>query len=213
MRRRPLRHVTFALGAAITLLLVLTAATSLVYTPSDPLAMSIAVRFEGPSAAHPFGTDQYGRDVLSRIMRGAVTSIAVGVIAVGLGGAAGIVIGMLSGYAGGWLDETLMRLIDAVQGFPAILSALLSGGPRSRSRRSSHELLRIARCRPCCCARESTVMLRMESPPNSKKLSFTPTVSISRTSLQIRASSCSCAAFGAKGKLQLEIPRRMIAFP
>ncbi|PYN36361.1 MAG: peptide ABC transporter permease [Candidatus Rokuibacteriota bacterium] len=125
MRRRPLRHVTFALGAAITLLLVLTAAASLVYTPSDPLAMSIAVRFEGPSTAHPFGTDQYGRDVLSRIMRGAVTSIAVGVIAVGLGGAAGIVIGMLSGYAGGWLDETLMRLIDAVQGFPAILSALL----------------------------------------------------------------------------------------
>src|SRR5437899_1373632 len=125
MRRRPLRHVTFALGVALTTLLVLTAALSLVYTPSDPLAMSIATRFAGPSAAHPFGTDQYGRDVLSRLMRGAVTSIAVGVIAVGLGAAAGVLIGVLSGYAGGWLDEALMRLIDAVQGFPAILSALL----------------------------------------------------------------------------------------
>src|SRR5205814_9925067 len=58
-------------------------------------------------------------------MRGAVTSIAVGVIAVGLGATAGVAIGVLSGYAGGWLDETLMRLIAAVQGFPAILSALL----------------------------------------------------------------------------------------
>jgi len=127
LRRRPLRHVTFTLGVAVTTLLVLTAALSLVYTPADPLAMSIAGRLQGPSAAHPFGTDQYGRDVLSRIMRGAVTSIAVGVIAVGLGATAGVAIGVLSGYAGGWLDETLMRLIDAVQGFPAILSALLFG--------------------------------------------------------------------------------------
>src|SRR5256885_12147481 len=81
MRRRPLRHVTFALGVAITILLVLTAALSLVYTPSDPLAMSIATRFAGPSPTHPFGTDQYGRDVLSRIMRGAVTPTAIDVTA------------------------------------------------------------------------------------------------------------------------------------
>ncbi len=124
-RKRPLRHVTFALGLAITMLLVATAALSLVYTPEDPLAMSITDRLQGPSAAHPFGTDQYGRDVLSRVMTGAVTSIAVGVIAVGIGAAAGMLIGMLSGYVGGWLDEGFMRLIDAVQGFPAILSALL----------------------------------------------------------------------------------------
>ncbi|MEK7386243.1 MAG: ABC transporter permease, partial [candidate division NC10 bacterium] len=66
MRTRPLRHVTFALGLAITTLLLLTAALSFVYTPKDPLAMSIADRLQGPSAAHPFGTDQYGRDILSR---------------------------------------------------------------------------------------------------------------------------------------------------
>ena len=124
-RRRPLRHVTFALGALITLVLLATAALSLAWTPADPLAMSIAGRLAGPSTAHPFGTDQYGRDLLSRVMRGAVTSIAVGVIAVGIGALTGITIGMLSGYVGGWCDETLMRVIDAVQGFPAILSALL----------------------------------------------------------------------------------------
>jgi peptide/nickel transport system permease protein len=124
-RRRPLRHLTFALGAAITGLLLATALLSLAWTPADPLAMSIAGRLTGPSAAHPFGTDQYGRDLLSRVMRGAVTSIAVGVIAVGIGAATGIMAGMLSGYVGGWCDEVLMRVIDAVQGFPAILSALL----------------------------------------------------------------------------------------
>lgn len=102
-----------------------TAALSLVWTPRDPLAMSITARLEGPSPAHPFGTDQYGRDVLSRVMAGTATSIAVGLIAVGIGAGVGVAVGLVSGSAGGWLDEALMRLIDAVQGFPAILSALL----------------------------------------------------------------------------------------
>ncbi|PYM20189.1 MAG: peptide ABC transporter permease [Candidatus Rokuibacteriota bacterium] len=124
-RRRPLRHVTFTLGLAITLVLVAVAALSLLYTPADPLAMSMTGRLEGPSGRHPFGTDQFGRDILSRVMTGAVTSIAVGVIAVGIGAGAGVLLGLVSGYVGGWLDETLMRLVDAVQGFPAILSALL----------------------------------------------------------------------------------------
>jgi peptide/nickel transport system permease protein len=123
--RRALDHVTFTVGLVITLALMTTAATSLVYTPRDPLEMSIAGRLQGPSEAHPLGTDQFGRDVLSRIMTGAVTSIMVGVIAVGIGMGIGVVLGMLSGYFGGWLDEGFMRLMDAVQGFPAILSALL----------------------------------------------------------------------------------------
>src|SRR5216110_784267 len=119
------RHLTFVLGAVISLALAATAALSLVYTPRDPLAMAGAARLQGPSRAYPFGTDQYGRDVLSRVMAGAPTSIAVGVIAVGIGALAGIVLGLASGWTGGWLDESAMRLVDAVQGFPAILSALL----------------------------------------------------------------------------------------
>jgi peptide/nickel transport system permease protein len=122
---RALRHVTFTLGLAITALLLLTAAVSLVYTPRDPLEMSMEARLEGPSESHLLGTDQFGRDLLSRIMVGSETSILVGVIAVGIGMGLGVFLGMLSGYFGGWLDETFMRLMDAVQGFPAILSALL----------------------------------------------------------------------------------------
>jgi len=128
MNRRPLRllrHVSFTVGLVITLALLVTAAVSLVYTPRDPLEMSIAGRLQGPSGAHPLGTDQFGRDLLSRIMTGAITSILVGVIAVGIGMGVGVLFGMLSGYFGGWLDEGFMRLMDAIQGFPAILSALL----------------------------------------------------------------------------------------
>jgi peptide/nickel transport system permease protein len=124
-RRHALRHLTFVLGSGITGLLLMTAVVSQIYTPRDPLAMSIAGRLDAPSWRHPFGTDQYGRDILSRVMRGAGISIAVGMIAVGIGVGAGVLIGVASGSLGGWFDEGLMRLIDAIQGFPAILSALL----------------------------------------------------------------------------------------
>jgi peptide/nickel transport system permease protein len=125
LRGRAFRHVTFVVGLAITLGLVATAALSLVYTPKDPLEISITGRLQGPTTEHLFGTDHFGRDLLSRVMTGAVTSILVGVIAVGIGMGIGVFLGVISGYFGGWLDEGFMRLMDAVQGFPAILSALL----------------------------------------------------------------------------------------
>jgi peptide/nickel transport system permease protein len=112
-------------GLVLTGGIVLVAAVSLVYTPQDPLRMDIAARLEAPSGQHPFGTDQFGRDLLSRVMRGAVASLAVGAVAVGLGLGAGVGVGAAAGYAGGWLDEALMRVMDAVYGFPAVLSALL----------------------------------------------------------------------------------------
>ena len=118
-------HVAFAVGTGITGLLVGVAMLSLVWTPADPLTMSIAGRLEGPSPAHPFGTDQYGRDLLARVMAGSVTSIAVGLLAVAVGAGIGVPLGVIAGYVGGWIDELFMRLVDAVQGFPAILSALL----------------------------------------------------------------------------------------
>jgi peptide/nickel transport system permease protein len=71
------------------------------------------------------GTDQYGRDLLSRVMRGAIASLAVGAVAVAIGMSAGVVLGASGGWIGGWLDEAAMRVADAVYGFPAVLSALL----------------------------------------------------------------------------------------
>jgi peptide/nickel transport system permease protein len=129
IRRRPwrrgLRNRPLAIGVVITAGILAVALLSVVYTPRDPLGMDIAARLEPPSAAHPFGTDQYGRDLLSRVMRGAIASLAVGVVAVGVGMAAGVLLGTAAGWTGGWLDEALMRVVDALYGFPAVLSALL----------------------------------------------------------------------------------------
>ena len=123
--RRVLRQRALAVGLLLTGLIVGTAVCSLVYTPRDPLRMEVSARLQGPSPGHPMGTDQYGRDLLSRVMRGAIASLAVGAVAVGIGMVAGVVLGAAGGWSGGWLDEALMRVTDAVYGFPAVLSALL----------------------------------------------------------------------------------------
>jgi peptide/nickel transport system permease protein len=123
--RRALHHPGFAVGLALTVAIVGTAVCALVYTPRDPLRMELGARLEGPSATHPMGTDQYGRDLLSRVMRGAIASLAVGAVAVAIGMSVGVVLGASGGWIGGWLDEATMRVADAVYGFPAVLSALL----------------------------------------------------------------------------------------
>ncbi len=123
--RRAFRRGALVPGLVVTAGIVLVAALSLVYTPRNPLEMDIAARLEPPSAAHPLGTDQYGRDLLSRLMRGAVASLVVGVVAVAIGMGVGVLLGTTAAYAGGWADEALMRVMDAVYGFPAVLSALL----------------------------------------------------------------------------------------
>src|SRR2546428_9482337 len=101
MSRR--HHLTFALGVAISLALAATAALSLVYTPRDPLAMAGAARLEGPSRTHPFGTDQYGRDVLSRVMAGAPPALSLRVIPAGIRALAGVVLRLPRRWAGGAL--------------------------------------------------------------------------------------------------------------
>jgi peptide/nickel transport system permease protein len=123
--RRALRHRAFGIGLVLTVLIVGTALLSLVYTPRDPLRMELTARLESPSTSHPMGTDQYGRDLLSRVMRGAIASLAVGAVAVGIGMSIGVALGAAGGWIGGWLDEAAMRVTDAVYGFPAVLSALL----------------------------------------------------------------------------------------
>lgn len=124
-KSRYLRSRTFLIGLGLTGAVLLVALVSLFYTPYDPNEMDIPSRFQGPSGAHWFGTDRYGRDILSRVMRGATNSITVGLIAVSIGMGLGILLGAFAGYYGSWLDEALMRLMDAIYGFPAVLLAIL----------------------------------------------------------------------------------------
>src|SRR3990172_4732790 len=118
-------HAGIRVGLGLTSVITLAAIASFIYTPYDPLAMDVAARLQGPSTLHLLGTDHYGRDLLSRMLVGAVTSLSVGVAAVLIALGAGLGLGMLAGHGGGWLDEGLMRLMDALYGFPAVLSALL----------------------------------------------------------------------------------------
>ena len=113
-----------ALGAGIILLLVLVAIFAPLLAPYDPLRQNLLAALEAPSLAHPLGTDDLGRDVLSRIIMGARISIQVGIISVGLASTVGVLLGLPSGYFGGRLDSLIMRLMDALLSFPALVLAL-----------------------------------------------------------------------------------------
>jgi peptide/nickel transport system permease protein len=120
LKRKPLGAASAALIAAI----VLTAIFADVLAPYDPLAPQPEIRLSAPSRAHPFGTDDIGRDVLSRVIYGARISLWVGLLAVGIGTVAGMIIGLACGYWEGRLDLVLQRVMDAVQAIPALMLAL-----------------------------------------------------------------------------------------
>ncbi|MCW5751746.1 MAG: ABC transporter permease [Alphaproteobacteria bacterium] len=122
---RALRHRSFAIGAALTLLLVLVAALSLAWTPHSPYELDVPNRLRPPQAGNWLGTDSFGRDVLSLLMVGAQASIIVGVVAVGIGMAFGVALGALASARRGWAEELVMRLSDFAFAFPAILSAIM----------------------------------------------------------------------------------------
>jgi peptide/nickel transport system permease protein len=117
---------SLVVGGALSALFMVAAAVSLVWTPYDTGTLDIANKLKPPSAAHWFGTDQLGRDILSMVMEGAQISIAVAVVAVGVGMLAGVPMGLAAAARrGGWLDEIIMRGNDLVFAFPAILVAIL----------------------------------------------------------------------------------------
>ena len=113
-------------GAAgcFLLLMVVVAGAAPLFAPYDPLAMQPAVRFQGPSLVHLFGTDEYGRDVLSRLMYGARISLEVGIISVGISLVVGAIMGLVAGYYGRAIDMLISRLMDILFAFPAILLAI-----------------------------------------------------------------------------------------
>lgn len=123
--RRARRNPSFMIGLALTLLLVLAAALSYVWTPHDPYDIDMALKLRAPDATHWLGTDPYGRDVASLLLVGARASIAVGLIAVGMGLVIGTAFGLLASARRGWVEEGIMRLADFGFAFPAILSAIM----------------------------------------------------------------------------------------
>jgi len=112
------------IGSILIATLLIVAALSLVWTPFDPMQLSFTARLAAPSADHFLGTDAFGRDVLSRLMVGARASVWIGTLTVGFATICGTLIGLLSGYARGWIDGVIMAVNNALLAFPSILLAL-----------------------------------------------------------------------------------------
>lgn len=112
-------------GLFMTGLVVFLAVLGVFWTPYSTTSMSASERFAAPSLRHLFGTDNFGRDIFSRVMKGIGTTILISALVVAISGAAGILVGALTGYFGGIVDEVVMRIIDAINGFPSILLALV----------------------------------------------------------------------------------------
>lgn len=114
-----------AAGFAITMFVLLAIAIGPSLSPYDPSKMDFTVILQPPSWAHPFGTNSFGMDVLTRVLYGARISLLISVIGVILGGTAGVLIGMTSAYVGRWFDAIAMRLVDLVFSFPIFVLALM----------------------------------------------------------------------------------------
>lgn len=132
------------LGLALVALLVITVLLGFAWTPYDPIAIDLSGPLQPPSLAHWLGTDQFGRDVLSRAMIGARISAEVALETVAAAILCGTALGLLTGYLRGWTDRALMMLSDAVLAFPPILLALALVAILGPSRRSVMLALSIA---------------------------------------------------------------------
>lgn len=122
---RALRHKSFVAGGVLVALLVAMALLSFVWTPHPATEIDVPNKLQPPSATHWLGTDSLGRDIVSQLIVGARASIAVGLIAVGIGIVAGVALGLLAAARRGWVEEAVMRLADFGLAFPALLTAIM----------------------------------------------------------------------------------------
>jgi len=122
--KRFLRNKLAVLGLAIVFLIVLTSLTATAVAPFDPLKLSLSNRIKAPSAEHVFGTDHFGRDILSRVLYGGRVSLWVGVMSVVLAAIVGIILGAVGGYFGGRIDDLIVLIMDALISFPVLLLAI-----------------------------------------------------------------------------------------
>ncbi len=119
------KRASITIGFVLIMFIFLMMITSLFYTPYEENKMMVGPRFSPPAMANLFGTDNFGRDIFSRIMVGTQTAFLVGTIAVSIALIGGIILGAMAGYWGGWIDEIIMRIIDAMMSFPGILVAIM----------------------------------------------------------------------------------------
>lgn len=113
------------IGAVLVILIILMALLAPYLAPYSPTEMNNQYRQQGPILEHPFGTDRFGRDILSRIIYGARISLMVGVISVGIGVLGGLLLGLYAGFYGRFLDSIIMWFMDMLMAFPSILLALV----------------------------------------------------------------------------------------
>lgn len=120
------RHnLNFYIGIVLVAAVLLMVVVGIFYTPYDPNGMDGTVMNQSPSMAHWFGTDYFGRDIFSRVMKGTGTTFFIAICTVLIGGTIGTIVGAVTGYYGGKVDEILMRINDGVASFPSILLALI----------------------------------------------------------------------------------------
>jgi ABC-type dipeptide/oligopeptide/nickel transport system permease subunit len=120
-----LRYRNLVLGGSIVLVLLLTGLLAPLLAPYDPYAQNLSITFHPPSFAHLFGTDEYGRDMFSRVLYGARLSQLEIIVSVGMALAIGVPLGMISGYMGGLTDQVILWFIDLLYAFPGIVLAIL----------------------------------------------------------------------------------------
>ncbi|MEK6711642.1 MAG: ABC transporter permease [Nitrospinota bacterium] len=119
------RHRVAMAGGVFIVLFVLAALAAPLLSPHGPLRTDLQNTLAKPSLTHPFGTDHFGRDVLSRVVHGARISLLIGVVSVTIGAAGGILLGLVAGYFGGAADTLIMRVVDVMLTFPRIMLAIL----------------------------------------------------------------------------------------
>ncbi len=119
------RNSHFKAGAIITGIMLVLIIIGIFWTPYDPNQMNGGEKMQGPSMQHLFGTDNFGRDIFSRVIQGAGATVLIALATVAIGLIVGTIVGLITGYYGGWLDEILMRINDSILAFPSILLALV----------------------------------------------------------------------------------------
>ena len=115
------RNPLALIGAVLILAFVVVAVAAPWVAPYDPLTMDLLVPFEPPSLAHPLGTDNFGRDTLSRLIYGSRISLLVGIVVVGIASLLGTLLGLVAGFYGGWLDALIMRAVEIFYAFPFLV--------------------------------------------------------------------------------------------